>query len=317
MNWTCTATAGSACTASGSGALADTASLLPSGHLTYVITVHIGAAATGVLSNTATATVPASVTETSSADNTATDVDTLVAVTDLSITKTDNVTTAVPGTTVTYTIVATNNGPSAAVGASISDTFPATLGAVAWTCVGPCTPVGSGSLSDVVNLPVGGSVTYTVTATVAANATGALVNTATVSRRSRHHRSEPSRQHGDRHRHPDSSIRSVDHQDRRRDIGDPGHTCDVHGDGRQQWSVERGRRLGGRLVRRQPVERDVDVRRCQWVLCHGWRGQHQHHGQPGHRWNRDLHGDRRHRRNGNRHAVEHGHASQLRRRPRI
>ncbi len=116
MNWTCGATAGSSCTASGSGALADTANLLPGGQLTYVVTVQIGAAATGVLTNTATASVPASVTETSPFDNTATDVDTLVAVTDLAINKTDNVSAVVPGTAVTYTIVATNNGPSAAVG---------------------------------------------------------------------------------------------------------------------------------------------------------------------------------------------------------
>ena len=43
---------------------------------------------------------------------------------DLSITKSDGQTTAVPGTPVTYTIVATNAGPSPANGAMVTDTPP-------------------------------------------------------------------------------------------------------------------------------------------------------------------------------------------------
>jgi uncharacterized repeat protein (TIGR01451 family) len=179
MDWTCTASAGSSCGASGSGALSDTVNLAPAGVLTYVVTVQIGADATSTISNTATATVPASVTETSPSDNSATDVDTLIPDTDLAITKTDNATSAVPGTAITYTVVATNNGPSASVGTVVADVFPATLGGATWTCVGPCTSSGSGALNDVVDLPVGGSVTYTVNAVIASSATGTLNNTAT------------------------------------------------------------------------------------------------------------------------------------------
>ena len=180
MNWTCSATAGSSCTASGSGVISDTVDLLPGGQLTYVVTVDVDAAATGTLTNVATATVPATVTETSPLDNTATDTDTLVAETDLAITKTDGSLTAVPGSTVTYTIVATNNGPSNAVSATVADPFPAELTGVNWSCTGPCTPNGSGPLNDVVDLPVGATVTYIVTATIASGATGTLANTATV-----------------------------------------------------------------------------------------------------------------------------------------
>ena len=178
MNWTCTSSAGSSCTASGSGALGDTATLLPSGQLTYLVTVDIAAAAIGTLSNTVTANVPATVTETAPLDNTATDVDTLVATTDLAITKTDNAATAVPGTGVTYTIVATNNGPSDALGVTVTDNVPAGLNGATWTCVGACTPGGAGSINEVVNLPVGASVTFTVSATIATGATGTLSNTA-------------------------------------------------------------------------------------------------------------------------------------------
>ena len=64
----------------------------------------------------------------------------------------------------TYTITASNAGPSNATGATVADTFPASLTAT-WTCVGAgggtCTASGSGNINDTVNLPAGGSVTYT------------------------------------------------------------------------------------------------------------------------------------------------------------
>jgi uncharacterized repeat protein (TIGR02543 family) len=103
---------------------------------------------------------------------------------DLSITKTDGVTSAVPGSSVTYTITASNAGPSDASGATVADTFPAVLTAT-WTCVGAgggtCTASGSGNINDTVNLPAGGSVTYTISAAISAAANGTLSNTATVS----------------------------------------------------------------------------------------------------------------------------------------
>src|SRR5262245_53214132 len=102
---------------------------------------------------------------------------------DLAITKTDGVTTATPGGSVTYTITASNAGPDP-TGAIVADTFPAAL-TCTWTCVGAgggtCTAAGSGNINDTVNLPVGGSVTYTASCAIAPGATGSLVNTATVS----------------------------------------------------------------------------------------------------------------------------------------
>ncbi len=103
---------------------------------------------------------------------------------DLSITKTDGVTSATPGDSVTYTITATNAGPDAAMGATVADALPATLTGT-WTCVGAgggsCTATGAGSINDTVNLPVGASVTYTVSAAISAAASGSLINTATIS----------------------------------------------------------------------------------------------------------------------------------------
>lgn len=108
----------------------------------------------------------------------------VIAVSDLSITKTDGHTTYTPGLPITYTVVVHNAGPKAAVGASVSDPLPAPVSAATWTCAASagatCAASGSGAIADTVTLPVGGDVTYTVVAATRADATASLVNTATV-----------------------------------------------------------------------------------------------------------------------------------------
>ncbi|WP_166654372.1 beta strand repeat-containing protein, partial [Tahibacter aquaticus] len=181
--WTCAGAGGGTCTASGSGNINDTTNLPSGGSTTYTASCAISAAATGTLSNTATVTSPVGVTDPTPGNNSATDSDTLGASADLSITKTDGVTTAIPGGSVTYTITASNAGPSNAAGATVADTFPASE-TCSWTCVGAgggtCTASGSGNINDTTNLPSGGSVTYTASCTISAAATGTLSNTATV-----------------------------------------------------------------------------------------------------------------------------------------
>jgi len=102
-------------------------------------------------------------------------------ISELSITKTDGVDDATPGGSLTYTVVAANAGPSSVTGAMVSDTLPAVLSCT-WTCggTGTCTGAGAGSISDSVNLPTGTSVTYTLSCTVALDATGTITNTATI-----------------------------------------------------------------------------------------------------------------------------------------
>jgi uncharacterized repeat protein (TIGR01451 family) len=105
---------------------------------------------------------------------------------DLAITKTDGVTTAVPGGSVTYTIVVTNSGPSNALGSTVTDTFPAACSSVSYTSVAAAGATGNtpgpaaGNIADTVNLPAGGSVTYSATCTISPAATGTLSNTGTV-----------------------------------------------------------------------------------------------------------------------------------------
>jgi uncharacterized repeat protein (TIGR01451 family) len=109
----------------------------------------------------------------------------VTAAADLSISKTDGQATAFPGQAATYTIVASNAGPSAVNGAAVTDVVPAALTDVAWTCVGSgggtCTSKGLGDINDLVNLPVGATVTYTLRGTISDRASGTLTNSAQIS----------------------------------------------------------------------------------------------------------------------------------------
>lgn len=107
---------------------------------------------------------------------------------DLYITKTDGKTTYAPGTTNTYTIVVGNNGPFGVLGATVSDPLPVGIstGNVSYTATvsgGATTSVvgtQTGAISDVVSLPVGGTVTYTVVVSIPITYSGNFVNTATI-----------------------------------------------------------------------------------------------------------------------------------------
>ncbi len=185
-SWTCAASVGGSCgAASGNGPINTTVNLLPGATATFTITTSVLATATGQLVNTATVTSPGGVPDTTPGNNGATDTDTINASGDLSITKTNGVNAVTPGTQITYTIVASNAGPSAITGAKVVDNLPANLTNATWTCAASsgssCGQAsGSGSINTTVDLLNGGSATFTVTATVSSAATGTLTNTATV-----------------------------------------------------------------------------------------------------------------------------------------
>ena len=186
--WSCTADATSSCTApSGSGSVATTVNVGASGSVVFTVSGQIDAAATGSLVNTATITMPPTVADIDLTDNESTDSDTLVPTADIAITKTDNLAPAgvVAGGQVTYTIRATNNGPSVANGLTINDALPSTLSAATWTCSATsgstcASPSGTGSILANVDLLPSGVARFTLTATLATTALGNLVNTASV-----------------------------------------------------------------------------------------------------------------------------------------
>ena len=183
--WSCIGSGGGACTASGSGDIDDLADLPVGASVTYTLDVTIDPSATGTLSNSASVSPPAGYVDTNPGDNTDTDIDTLTPEVDLAITKDDGRSHVVAGLGTTYTIVASNPGPSSVFGATVADVFPTELTGASWTCVGAgggaCTASGTGDIDDSVDLYAGGSVTYTTYASVDSGATGTVVNTATVS----------------------------------------------------------------------------------------------------------------------------------------
>src|SRR6185369_8972255 len=174
--WTCTASAGGTCqSASGSGNISTTTNSIAgsSGTLTFNATCTLSTSATGSLVN--------------SANNSATDTDTINARADLSITKTDGITTVLAGASPTYTIKVTNPATVAVTNVAVADTFPAALTGCAWTCVasgtGACESAsGSGNIATTANTIAGssGTLTFSATCTVSGTATGSLVNSASV-----------------------------------------------------------------------------------------------------------------------------------------
>jgi uncharacterized repeat protein (TIGR01451 family) len=179
--WTCAASPGSGCSASGAGNVNDTVSLAVGGTATYTVTGTIASGALGTLSNTASVAPPAGVTDPSLSNNSATDTDILTPQPDLAIAKADSADPVSPGDPLTYTLTVTNLGPSDDTAVTVSDPLPAGVTFVSST-PGPPQCALAGSTLDCSLGPMAAGATTTVTIDVTVNAsTGLLVNTATVS----------------------------------------------------------------------------------------------------------------------------------------
>jgi uncharacterized repeat protein (TIGR01451 family) len=183
---TCAGTGAATCAAGPFAGSINDAVDIPSGQsVTYTSVCTVSPSASGSISNTVTVAVPAGTEDANPANNSATDTDVVAQMADLSVTKTDGVTTLMPGQLVNYTITVSNLGPDAVTGAHVVDAAPFELQGVSWTCSGSpgssCTAVGSVSISDLADIPAGGAVTYTLTATVDwALGGGPLANSASV-----------------------------------------------------------------------------------------------------------------------------------------
>ncbi|WP_158538632.1 T9SS type B sorting domain-containing protein [Chitinophaga skermanii] len=104
--------------------------------------------------------------------------------TDLSIVKTDNSDTFVPGSTVTYTITVSNTGPADVLNAVVRDDLPTGINNATWTATtsggAQVNASGNGAINANVNMPAGSQVVFKYSIQVPANYPGNLVNTATV-----------------------------------------------------------------------------------------------------------------------------------------
>ena len=109
---------------------------------------------------------------------------TVRAAADLGVSKQAEPPSAVPGWSITYTLVVTNAGPSDVGGAILSDALPAEMLNPTWKCaaIGTACPAanGDGTINALLDLPEHSVVIYTITGTLASGAMGNLANTASV-----------------------------------------------------------------------------------------------------------------------------------------
>ncbi|WP_457668343.1 isopeptide-forming domain-containing fimbrial protein [Thiolapillus sp.] len=145
--------------------------------VSYTVTVQVDAGANGTLTNTAV--VSSNTPDPDTGNNTATEPTTVGAAADLRIIKTSDTRYIQGGGTVVYMLQVFNDGPSDATAVTVSDNLPAGLSFVSSSgCNNDPAGVPDCDLGDI---PVGGSKSYTIEATVDPAYSGTLVNTANVS----------------------------------------------------------------------------------------------------------------------------------------
>ncbi len=149
--------------------------------VTYQLTLAVASGyAPPALTNTASIT-STPIVDPDASNDAATDVDTVTASADLSINKTDGVTAVKPGTSTTFTITVTNNGPSdVPAGIVVTDQLPA--GTVASESEANCTLTATTfTCTTTAALVAGASVAYRLTLAIdPAYASATLVNTAAI-----------------------------------------------------------------------------------------------------------------------------------------
>ncbi len=156
---------------------------------TYQITVTASVTATsGSVANTASIAPPSGTIDPTPGNDSATDTDTVTPVADLAVTKTNGVASVNAGGTTTYTVTVTNNGPSSATGATLSDPAVAGLTKTAVACSGTPGQCTGGTTPTIAQLQSGYALpalasgqTYQITVTANVTATsGSVANTATI-----------------------------------------------------------------------------------------------------------------------------------------
>ena len=163
---------------SGGQVVCSIGSLAPAASATFTAVVTANPDASGIVENTAT--VSSVTSDPNATDNTATSTAAIdPGPTDLSITKTANGGAFGPGSSVTYTIVVTNNGPGVAFGTTVTDVLPPGTAFVSATPTqGSC----SGTTTVICTLgTLAPATTATITLVVTLPATqGEITNTASV-----------------------------------------------------------------------------------------------------------------------------------------
>lgn len=170
--WQCTASGGATCPVS--AMLPQTLTTPVGGVFTFTLAGEVPATLTGTLAAFITATLPpGNVVDSNLSNNSASDVDVVLAQSDLAVSLSNGLTTTTPGLPVTYTLLVSASGPSTAVAAPLLVTFPVALLDPAWAC-SPCGTSGVGNLQTALTLPAGSLLTYTLTGLIPPDITGTL-----------------------------------------------------------------------------------------------------------------------------------------------
>jgi len=175
---TCVATAPAVCPAS-VGVVTDVGTLAVGGKLTFNVSAVVAAGTNGAITNTLQATADNAF---NASGNSVVAVGTaFTARSSLSITTVSAPTSVASGTSASFVMKLTNDGPEAAATVRLIDTIGGNLTLTGISCQsltsGATCPATTGPSMDIVNLPIGGQLQFTITVTVALGTQGSIVNT--------------------------------------------------------------------------------------------------------------------------------------------
>lgn len=180
ISWTCNASGGSICPASGTGLLDFQASVLVGNTLDITVLGLVDPAFIGEITNIVLLTPEPGATDPTTPDQRAEWSTDVISRPDVVVTKTTLTTPLVAGLSVDYQLTAVNNGPSNAAVVGLLDDFVDLLEVPSWTCVATagasCPAAGFGDIDLSIPMPVGSSVTLLVTAELSPAAQGTVVN---------------------------------------------------------------------------------------------------------------------------------------------
>jgi uncharacterized repeat protein (TIGR01451 family) len=179
--WTCSATSGSSCPASGSGPIAASVDLIAGGSATFTLTGTISPSAVGNLVNSASAAIPAGAVDPDPQNDSATDTDLLTPVADLGVSLSDAPDPVRQGHPLTYTLTVTNTGPSTSAAPTLVQNLPPEVTFVSSTPGAPaCVPVAGGLTCALGPIDPGAGASVTVVATVGAGVAGSIASDASI-----------------------------------------------------------------------------------------------------------------------------------------
>lgn len=189
VSWSCSGSSGATCigTSSGTQPLSQFVDLPIGGVITIMVHATVDPSASGTVTNTAAVTPPSGVNDANASNNSATDVDTIAVVADVSITKRAAQEAYTPGGAIAYTIAVSNLGPGVAAGVTMTDPLPSdttfttiTSSPPGFSCTTPAAGTNGTVTCTAASLAAGAHATFTLVVNVNGDATASISNSASV-----------------------------------------------------------------------------------------------------------------------------------------